>query len=161
MKKVLYLLTALSLVASCGNQDAAGKNDQPGSEDTVINTLPPGTTDQPDQTAETDPGQVTRIEWIGGTTKDLGKLEKDKPVDVIFRFRNNGDQVLVIENVTAGCGCTIPEKPQQPFPPGEQGEIKAVFNGSGHGTISKTVTVTANTSPEKVHTLTFTGEIRE
>ncbi len=76
-----------------------------------------------------------------------------------FRFKNTGNKSLVIENVTAQCGCTIPEKPEKPFAPGEEGVIKAKYNGSGHGEVRKEVYVTANTSPDKAYTLTFHVEL--
>ncbi len=108
-----------------------------------------------------DTANFTRIEWLDGNSRDLGKLKKDQSVEVTFRFKNSGDKNLVIENVSASCGCTIPEKPERPFAPGEEGIIKAKFNGSGQGTITKQITVIANTTPQKDHSLTFSGEIKE
>ena len=93
--------------------------------------------------------------------QNLGKLVKDQSIEVSFRFKNSGSKILLIESVTAQCGCTIPEKPEKPFAPGEEGIIKAKFNGSGQGTISKQIYVKANTGPSKDHTLTFTGDIQE
>ena len=91
----------------------------------------------------------------------LGRLTRDKDIELTWRFKNSGDKTLIIENVSAGCGCTIPEKPEQPFAPGQEGVIKAKFNGSGSGTIAKQVHVIANTKPFKEQTLTFVGEISE
>ena len=31
----------------------------------------------------------------------------------------------------ASCGCTVPEKPEKPFAPGEEGVIKAKFDSHG------------------------------
>ena len=74
---------------------------------------------------------------------------------VSFRFKNTGTKNLIIQSVTAQCGCTIPEKPEKPFAPGEEGVIKAKYNGSGHGETRKEVYVTANTNLPDKHTLTF------
>ncbi len=150
------MVAAASMMA-CSTAD---KKTTTTGTDTAGNTTPTTNTTPGSTTPTTDNANLTSIEWIDTPVKDLGKLKKDQTIEITWRFRNNGDKPLVIENVTAGCGCTIPEKPQQPFAPGEEGLIKASFNGAGSGAISKSVTVTANTSPN-IHNLTFTGDIKE
>lgn len=108
-----------------------------------------------------DSSNYTTIQWLDSTTRNLGQLVKDQTIEVTFRFKNTGDKNLIFENVSAGCGCTIPEKPERPYAPGEEGVIKAKYNGSGKGTISKPIYVKANTKPVVDHVLTFTGEIKE
>ncbi|MEO5563769.1 MAG: DUF1573 domain-containing protein, partial [Chitinophagaceae bacterium] len=79
---------------------------------------------------------------------------------VSYRFKNSGNKSLVIEDVAAGCGCTVPEKPEQAFAPGEEGVIRAKFDSKGRvGTNNKFVTVTANTSPSKQQVLKFNVEV--
>ena len=144
-----------ALVAACNSGDkkaTAGDN----ANDTAANL-----TAEQKQQALSDSSNFTTLEWIDPIVKDLGKLIKDQSIEITYRFKNTGSKILVIENVTAPCGCTIPEKPEQPIAPGEEGVIKAKFNGSGKGTINKTISVRANTSPAVDHTLTFTGEIQE
>jgi hypothetical protein len=80
---------------------------------------------------------------------------------VTYRFKNTGDKNLVFDNVSAQCGCTIPEKPERAFAPGEEGVIKAKYNGSGQGQVRKEVYVTANTRPSTAHTLSFGGEVTD
>ena len=147
MKKTLFAFVILACLIACKSNDK--KTD-----------APPLTQEEKNK-AVNDSANFTTIQWVDSTTLSLGKLKKDREVEVTFRFKNSGDKNLIIENVSAGCGCTIPEKPEQPFAPGQEGVIKAKFNGSGHGPISKTVTVIANTNPQKEHILTFTGEIEE
>ena len=54
--------------------------------------------------------------------------------------------MLIIKNVTASCGCTIPEKPEEPIAPGNTGKIKATFDSRGRaGMNQKVITVVANT----------------
>lgn len=144
-----------ALLAACDSGDKktkAGDN----ANDTAANL-----TAEQKQQAMIDSTNFTTLEWIDPIVKDLGKLVKDQSIEITYRFKNTGSKILVIENVTAPCGCTIPEKPEQPIAPGEEGMIKAKFNGSGKGTINKTISVRANTSPAVDHTLTFTGEIQE
>ena len=83
------------------------------------------------QKALKDSANFTSIEWLDSTFKDLGQIKEGKQVEVSFRFKNSGTKNLVITDVTASCGCTIPEKPEKPFAPGEEGMIKAKFNSSG------------------------------
>lgn len=147
MKKIVIALAVVFSLTACNTNDN--------------NTVDTDLTPEEQEKAKTDPAKFTTIEWVDNTIQNLGKLKKDQEIEITYRFKNSGDKILIIENVTAGCGCTIPEKPQKPFAPGEEGIIKAKFNGSGHGTISKTVTVIANTNPSKEHILTFTGEIIE
>jgi len=106
-----------------------------------------------------DTSMYTRIEWIDSIDQQLGKLKPGKEVHITWRFKNSGEHPLVIESVSASCGCTVPEKPEKPLLPGEEGYIKATFNGSGTGVIAKQVHVTANTNPTKNHTLSFGGTI--
>ena len=138
------MVIAASLIA-CKNSDKKA----------VEKTL----TQEEKEKAVIDTANFTTIQWLDSTTTNLGKLTKDKSIEITYRFKNTGTKNLIIESVSAQCGCTIPEKPEKAFAPGEEGVIKAKFNGSGKGTISKQIYVMANTNPQKDHTLTFTGEI--
>ena len=78
---------------------------------------------------------------------DFGTIEQGTPQETTFSFTNTGTAPLIITNTSASCGCTTPDAPiNQPIAPGEKGEIKVRFNGSGSGQVTKTVTVMANTS---------------
>ena len=51
------------------------------------------------------------VEWIDLTTYDFGDILKGTPVEANFRFRNTGDEALIIDNVRPSCGCTTPDWP--------------------------------------------------
>lgn len=88
-----------------------------------------------------------------------GKIEEGAMMDVEFEFTNTGTEMLIIKNVSASCGCTIPEKPEEPIAPGQTGKIKATFDSRGRaGLNQKVITVTANTK-ETIHTLIFDVEV--
>ncbi len=90
---------------------------------------------------------------------NFGKITEGEKVTFNFRFRNSGKKPLVITNTTASCGCTVPEKPEKPIMPGEEGFIKVVFNSKGKsGHQEKNITVMSNTNPE-FPKLQLTGEI--
>ena len=118
-----------------------------------------GKTDQP---AASDAVSETEIQWLDSTYIDLGKIKEGQVVEVSYRFKNVGTKNLVISSVTASCGCTVPEKPEKPFAPGEEGVIKAKFDSKGRpaGENRKTVTVESNT-PSKSQQLNFRVEIAE
>ena len=111
------------------------------------------TTGQPDTEA------VTSIDWLDSTNLNMGKINEGQMLEITYRFKNSGSKPLVISNVTASCGCTIPEKPKEPYAPGQEGVIKATFNSSGKvGMNSKQVTVQSNTNPTTT-ILTFNVEV--
>jgi len=106
-----------------------------------------------------DTVNLTEVEWLDPVDRNLGKLKANQSVDIVWRFKNVGDKPLVIENATASCGCTVPERPEKPIAPGEEGMIKATFNGSGEGSILKQVHVIGNLKPNREQTLSFSGQI--
>ena len=88
-----------------------------------------------------------------------GKMKEGEILNVEFEFTNTGTEMLIIKNVTASCGCTIPEKPEEPIAPGNTGKIKATFDSRGRaGMNQKVITVVANTK-ETIHTLIFDVDV--
>lgn len=150
MKSYFFLfIIALATVTAC---KPTPKLNQTDPANTPLVTAP---TD----TEQYDTTTFTTIEWIDPIEKEVGSLMGGKETEITWRFRNSGNRPLIIEHVGATCGCTIPEKPEQPFEPGQVGTIRAKFNGSGSGFILKQVYVTANTKPSREHTLIFKGEV--
>lgn len=150
MKKVLLIpVIALSIIAcKSGDKKAADTG-------VVKDSLTNGTTTDVPVVTPPDTANFTSIQWLDSTYLDLGEKKEGKEIAISFRFKNTGTKNLVIESVTAQCGCTIPEKPEQPFAPGEEGVIKAKYNGSGHDETRKQVYVKANIKPDGADTLTF------
>jgi hypothetical protein len=91
---------------------------------------------------------------------DFGKFkEEDGKVTYSFEFVNTGGTDLVIQNVTASCGCTAPNWTREPIPPGAKGFVAATYNPAGRpGPFRKYVTVVSNSNPGSVR-LTITGEV--
>lgn len=102
--------------------------------------------------------RTTTVQWLD-SAKNLGKLKEGEKLEVNFRFINTGEHPLVINGVTASCGCTVPEKPTEPVAPGEEGMVRAVFDSKGRvGMNHKTVTVYANTE-QPMYPLVFEVEV--
>ncbi|MBS1736420.1 MAG: DUF1573 domain-containing protein [Bacteroidetes bacterium] len=90
---------------------------------------------------------------------NFGKVTDGENVVYNYRFKNNGTKPLVISQATASCGCTVPEKPEEPIKPGETGFLKVVFNSKGRvGPVHKEVTVISNAYPA-FPVLQLTGEV--
>lgn len=85
---------------------------------------------------------------------DFGDVGPDSDNITQFTVTNTGNKPLIIENVAASCGCTMPKKPEKPIAPGQSDVIEVKFHPKPGqvNEIIKTVTVTANTV-DKVHTL--------
>ncbi len=92
---------------------------------------------------------------------NFGKVTDGEIVEYNYRFKNTGTKPLIVTNVGASCGCTVPEKPEQPIQPGETGFIKVKFDSKGRvGNAHKTVTVSSNAEPAFPELL-LTGEVVE
>ena len=84
-------------------------------------------------------------------TINYGKILKGSDGVRTFVFTNVGDQPLVIKSIKSSCGCTVPEKPEQPIMPGEKGEIKVSYDTKRPGGFSKVITIFSNaTSARKL-----------
>jgi Protein of unknown function (DUF1573). len=106
---------------------------------------------KPDVKANDPSAQVfkdsTTVQMID-SVYDFGKVTDGEKVEYSFRFKNTGNHPLIVSNASASCGCTVPEKPEEPISPGETGFIKVVFNSQNRiGVAHKTVTVTSNAYP--------------
>ena len=79
------------------------------------------------------------------TSHDFGDIFQGDKVDQIFKFTNTGNEPLIITEIRITCGCTQPEWPRNPIPPGGKGEIKVGFNSAGKmGIQTKSLPVISN-----------------
>jgi hypothetical protein len=88
--------------------------------------------------------------------------EKEPVVSCTFTFTNVGEQPLVVNQAVASCGCTVPEYTKTPIQPGEKGEIKVTYNGTGKfpGHFKKSITVRTNGTVEMTR-LYIEGDMEE
>lgn len=101
---------------------------------------------------------TTSVQMID-SVYNFGKVTDGENVVFSYRFRNTGKNSLVISSATASCGCTVPEKPEEPVKPGETGFLKVVFNSKGRvGQVHKEVNVVSNAYP-KFPVLQLIGEV--
>ena len=85
-------------------------------------------------------------------THDFGTFSEKSPV-VTCVFTNQA---------IASCGCTVPEYTKTPVKPGEKGEIKVTYNGTGKfpGHFKKSITVRTNGAVEMTR-LYIEGDMTE
>ena len=101
---------------------------------------------------------TTTVQMID-SVYDFGKVTDGENVVFSYRFINTGENPLIISSATASCGCTVPEKPEEPIKPGETGFLKVVFNSKGRvGPVHKEVNVVSNAYP-RFPTLQLIGEV--
>ena len=62
---------------------------------------------------------------------DFGDLTQGDKVSHTFQLTNTGTAPLIISNVAATCGCTVPSWPKEPIAPGKTAEIQVSFNSTG------------------------------
>ena len=81
------------------------------------------------------------------TIVDFGLFDKEHGDKVCwFVFTNTGQKDLLILSANSTCGCTVPEYPKNPIPPGQKDSIKVSYNGSTRrvGMMKKTIALTTN-----------------
>ena len=139
MKKWLLLFCFAGILASCdirNNHKYGGLQPQPAQK-------------------FTDSTTVQMIDSV----YDFGKVTDGEKVTYNYRFKNSGTKPLIVSSAMASCGCTIPEKPEEPIKPGQTGFIKVVFNSEGRvGPAHKTITVVSNAYPA-FPVLELTGQV--
>ena len=90
---------------------------------------------------------------------EFGTIVEGPQATYDFHFKNEGKEPLVLSNVRASCGCTVPTWPKEPVLPGKESVITATYNTQGRvGKFTKTITVESNADGgNKV--VTITGEV--
>jgi hypothetical protein len=120
------------------------------------------TTDMVNNSATADGSGNTPVAEIAfeQDTFRFGEVMEGEKVAHSFKFKNTGKNNLIISGASASCGCTVPEWPKAPIPPGESGSIDVVFNTQGRpGAAKKAVTVSANTEPASCK-IYIVGEVK-
>jgi hypothetical protein len=80
---------------------------------------------------------------------DFGNIVDVQTYDASFKFTNTGTGTLVISDIKAACGCTVPTLLKREFAPGETDEIRVNFDPKGKkGSTNKFITVISNAEPE-------------
>lgn len=95
---------------------------------------------------------------VNEETHNFGKVKQNVPVTYSFELKNVSNQVIVVENTWASCGCTTPDKITEPIAPGKTAKLKVQYNAAAAGPINKDVYIKISgvDQPKTVH---ITGEV--
>ncbi len=127
---------------------------------TNTESLAAETTSGVDQSISTSDQHPTIV--FDNSDFNFGQIYKGQKVEHIFKFKNQGNDILRIKKVKPSCGCTAVILTNKTVPPGETGEIKSTFNsGTFRGSIKKSITVSSNDPNTPNHRLTISGQILE
>lgn len=103
---------------------------------------------QKEASSQTAAGKMPKLTFAETGVYDFGNMVEGDTVEHVFTFTNTGEFPLIINNITASCGCTTPEWPREPVMPGQKSTVKVRFNSRGKmGQQNKTITIFANTEP--------------
>jgi hypothetical protein len=153
MSKLLPLLLLLGLIACKDEPENKVQELRGGANADLIRN--PISADSP-----LDTQQMAKITFET-TEYNFGTIDEGDVVEYSYKFTNTGKTPLTILSARSSCGCTTPEWPKEPIPPGGNGEIVAKFNSEGRiGEQSKLVIVTANTFPNET-TVKLKGVVKE
>ena len=92
---------------------------------------------------------------------NYGTLQKGGDGNCEFTFTNEGNEPLILSNVKASCGCTVPTWTKEPIMPGKTGTIKVRYNTNNIGAFTKTITVTSNAVDSPRLTLKIRGKVEQ
>jgi hypothetical protein len=78
----------------------------------------------------------------------FGTIIQGDSLQFDFVFRNLGKDNLIIKDVRAGCGCTVPHWPKNEIPMNGEGKIAITFHSVGKlGPQHKEIIVSSNSDP--------------
>lgn len=90
---------------------------------------------------------------------DFGNIDEGVVATYEFEFTNVGNQPILIQDISASCGCTTPYYTKEPVLPGQKGVIKVSYNSLGRPyAFTKSVTIRSN-ADEPIKTLMVKGYV--
>lgn len=84
---------------------------------------------------------------VNEETHDFGTVLEGPDAMCEFTVTNTGTEPLILNSVTAGCGCTAPSFSKEPVLPGKTTTIKVVYHTNGRpGAFTKSINISSNAS---------------
>ncbi|HHN48455.1 MAG TPA: DUF1573 domain-containing protein [Bacteroidales bacterium] len=95
-------------------------------------------------------------------THDYGEIFMHGDGNCVFTFTNTGNEPLLLTNVRAGCGCTVPQWPREPVLPGDSAEIKVRYTTLNRPhSINRSIVVTSNAINKPSLVIRLKGKVVE
>jgi hypothetical protein len=98
------------------------------------------------------------VEWQWRVS--VGEVMFDKPVVATYKIKNTSDKPLIINDIVAGCHCTVIEFPKDPINPNTTAYIKATFDAKREGRFYKLIRVFTNFDPIRPVLLAMEGTVK-
>lgn len=159
MRKLFIPVFTVAILLSCGDdtKKITAQEGEAVSNISADSDLSPEQRKQMDEEYKIEAKKLKQLEDSWTTMQfdkpvhDFGEVEAETDNFVEVTVTNTGNRPLIISDVSASCGCTMPKKPEGPIAPGKSDVIEVKFHSKPGqlGEVSKTVSVTANTE-EKV-----------
>ena len=105
----LFFLSVLMQATSC----KSGESDRPGNSGGVVSK------------------DAIPVIQFDTTENNFGTISEGEQIIIWFDYTNTGEAPLIINNIVAGCGCTVPRWKGEPLNPGGKESIRVVFNSDG------------------------------
>jgi hypothetical protein len=103
----------------------------------------------------------SRFTAVDDAKYDWGTVDQGDKVTHSFKFKNTGDDTLIIFNVRSSCGCTAALASRDHLAPGEVGEITTTFDSAGRSKKQrKSVNVATNDPETPTFTFVLEGHIK-
>ncbi len=91
---------------------------------------------------------------------NYGTIEQNSEPFRTLKFKNVGNEPLIIKSARGNCGCTVPTWPREAIMPGETNELKIKYSTDRIGPINKKVTLTTNEPEnENTHYISIVGNV--
>jgi hypothetical protein len=107
------------------------------------------------QTATKEDGPEIKFDKL---EHDYGTITQGSDGNCVFKFKNTGNEVLILSDVRKSCGCTTPTWSKEPLLPGQSGAINVGYDTKNIGSFSKNITVISNANNATV-VLTIKGNV--
>ncbi|MCB0598265.1 MAG: DUF1573 domain-containing protein [Phaeodactylibacter sp.] len=160
-KVTLLALLAVGFLASCNNSQTPAQEEAAQSlTNTPVQPADPNAAAQPAAQEAAVPTGPTTVMSFEETEFDFGTVAEGEKVSHTYKFKNSGDEPLILSNAKGSCGCTVPSWPREPIPPGGEGVVTVEFNSQNKkGKRNQKVTITANTNPPQTF-IYLKGEVQ-
>lgn len=153
MKKIVLFAAAIALTAGAMAQSLQTRKTAETNKAAKIKAAEEAANVQ--TAAQPTPDAVIKVNTV---KHDFGKIKQGVPVTYAFEIKNISSKPVVVENTSASCGCTTPEKIVEPIAPGATAKLKVQYNAAAVGQFIKDVHIKlAGITQDKV--VQITGEV--
>jgi hypothetical protein len=92
---------------------------------------------------------------------DFGNIPPDNPVEHIFTIKNTGTGDLIIQSVISSCSCTSTMLSRNPIPPGQEGQISAIFDPKNYAgqQVTRSIQILSNDPANPQVQMTLTANV--